>query len=130
MRFIKLLLILVLFVLGWMFFIQNTEMMQTKVALNFELFTIFKWQSAEVPYYAVVIVAFGVGMLFSLVSLLVDRIRLSCALMGRKRAERILQRQVEDLKAQVDKNTKIIDARATEVKELPTGSPAAGTAKA
>ena len=46
------------------------------------------------------------------------------ALVGRKRAVRNLEKQVSGLKAQVAKEAEIIEARSTEIKELPQAGPA------
>lgn len=126
MRFIKVLLLLVLFIFGLLFFVQNSEALSTHLKLQLDLYYGFKWAGQEIPFYFVVIAAFGVGMLFATALLFIDRIRLGCALVGRKRAVRTLEREVDRLRAQVAKEAKVIEAKSTEIKELPS---AAGAAK-
>jgi cell division protein FtsB len=126
MRFIKVLLLLALFLFGLLFFVQNSAALDTKLALQFDLYYGFKWEGQAIPFYFVVLAAFGIGMLFATALLFIDRIRLSCSLMSRKRAIRVLEKEVARLRAQVAKETKIIEAKSTEVKEL--AQPAAAKA--
>ena len=148
MRFVKVILLLALFVLGLLFFVQNSselgfvqsipaasadsgavQVAGKTLTLQFDLyFKDLKWQSAAVPLYIVVLAAFAVGMLFATALLFVDRIRVGCALMSRKRAVRILEKEVERLRAEVAKDTKTLDTKAKEVKELPVAQPAAAKA--
>ena len=44
MRFIKVLLLLVLFIFGPLFFVQNSAALDTKLALQFDLYYGFKWE--------------------------------------------------------------------------------------
>lgn len=120
MRFIKVLLLLVLFIFGLLFFVQNSEALSTNLKLQLDLHYGFKWAGQEVPFYFVVISAFGIGMLFATALLFIDRIRLGCALVGRKRAVRTLEREVDRLRTQVAKEAKIIEAKSTEIRELPS----------
>ena len=129
MRFVKVLLLLAVFIIGLLFFAQNgaelglVQDAQTPgkaLTLQFDLyFAGLKWQSAAIPLYIVILCAFGVGMLFATVLLFIDRIRLGCSLMGRKRAVRSLESEIERLRAELAKETKILSAKSAEVKELP-----------
>jgi cell division protein FtsB len=128
MRFIKVLLLLALFLFGLLFFVQNSAALDTKLALQFDLYYGFKWEGRAVPFYFVVLAAFGVGMFFATALLFIDRIRLSCSLMSRKRAMRVLEKEIERLRTQVAKETKIIEAKSSEVKN--PGQPGAAVANA
>jgi cell division protein FtsB len=119
MRFVKVLLLLVLFIFGLLFFVQNSAALAENLRLQFDLFYGFKWEGQEIPFYFVVLAAFGVGMLFATVLLFIDRIRLGCSLMGQKRAVRSLEKEVQRLRAEMAKETKVLSARSTEVRELP-----------
>lgn len=129
MRFLKVLLLLALFICGLLFFIQNGQElglvqdgqnMGKSLTLQLDLYLKeLKWQSSAVPLYAVILCTFGVGMLFATLLLLVDRIRLGCSLMGQRRAMRSLEREVERLRSELAKETKLIAAKSAEVKELP-----------
>jgi|GEM_PF-2494656 len=127
MRFIKVLLLLAVFVLGLLFFVQNSSELgfgqqgaeQAKtLTLHLDLyFSGLNWHSDAIPLYIVILAAFAVGMLFATTLLLVDRIRVGCALMSRKRAVRILEKEVERLRA--EKSVKAAESKASEGKELP-----------
>ena len=120
MRFIKVLLLLVLFIFGLLFFVQNSAALSSQLKLQLDLYYGFKWDGQEIPFYFVVIAAFGIGMLFATALLFVDRIRLGCALLGRKRTVRSLEKEVDRLRTQIAKEAKILEARSTEIKELPS----------
>ena len=136
MRFIKVLLLLAVFVLGLLFFVQNSSELgfvqqgaENAKTLTLQLdlyFSGLKWQSAAVPLYIVVLAAFAVGMIFATALLFIDRVRVGCALMSSRRAVRILEKEVERLRS--DKDGKTIDTKAGEIKELPPAG--AGTQKA
>ncbi|MDL2216391.1 lipopolysaccharide assembly protein LapA domain-containing protein [Desulfovibrio sp. OttesenSCG-928-M14] len=119
MRFVKVLLLLVLFIFGLLFFVQNSDALATNLRLQFDLYYGFKWEGQEIPFYFVVLAAFGLGMLFATLLLLIDRIRLGCSLMGRNRAVRSLEKEVERLRGELAKETRLLSAKSTEVKELP-----------
>jgi hypothetical protein len=130
MRFVKVLLLLAVFVLGLLFFAQNSSELgfvqqgaENAKTLTLQLDLYFKnlhWQTAAVPLYIVILAAFAVGMLFATALLLVDRIRVGCALMSRNRAVRILETEVERLRA--EKSGKPAEAKAGAEKELPAGT--------
>ena len=75
------------------------------------------WQTTAVPLYVVILASFAVGMLFATALLIIDRIRVGLALMGRNRAVRILEREVERLRAEKDGK-----AVAREGVALPAGT--------
>lgn len=110
MRFIKVLLLLVLFIFGLLFFVQNSETLAKPLGLQFDLYYGFKWTGQEVPFYFVILVAFGVGMFFATALLFIDRIRLGCQLMGRTRALRNLEKEVVRLRGDLAQEAKALDA--------------------
>ncbi|MDL2316691.1 DUF1049 domain-containing protein [Desulfovibrio sp. OttesenSCG-928-A18] len=122
MRFIKVLLLLVIFVFGVLFFVQNSAVLQTEMKLDLDLVYGYHWTVEKIPFYFVVLAAFALGMLFALGLLLIDRIRLGCALVGKSRSVRLLEKQVHTLQEQVAKEAKIIETRRSEMKELPVAS--------
>lgn len=137
MRFIKVLLLLAVFVLGLLFFVQNSSELgfvqqgaekANTLTLQLDLyFSNLKWQSAAIPLYIVILAAFATGMLFATALLLIDRIRIGCALMSRKRAVRILEKEVERLRAEKDCN--IIDAGEEDARKLPPAKVEGATAQ-
>lgn len=130
MRFIKVLLLLVLFIFGLLFFVQNSDALATGLKLKFNLYYGFAWEAEkEIPFYFVVLASFGVGMLFATGLLFIDRIRLSCNLMSEKRSVRSLKNEVERMRNSQAKEASVIAARTTEVKELPQKPVVAEAAK-
>lgn len=118
MRFIKVLLLLVLFIFGLLFFVQNSDSLATGLQLKFDLYYGFKWEGQEVPFYFVVLASFGLGMLFATLLLLIDRIRIGCSLMAKKREVRGLEREIQRLQDQLAKETSAT-LKSRQVKELP-----------
>jgi uncharacterized integral membrane protein len=110
MRFVKALLLLVVFVVGLLFLVQNSSELgfvqqgagpPKSLTLQLDLyFSDLKWQSAAVPLYVVIMGTFTVGMLFAIALLLIDRIRVGCALMSRNRTIRILEKELERLRGE------------------------------
>ncbi len=116
MRFVKVVLLLLMFFFGLLFFVQNGTALSTNLKLQFDLYYGLKWESLEVPFYFVVLIAFAVGMLFATCYLLIDRIRLSCANIGNKRTIRSLEKEVAQLRVDAAKD-------ATPLSEKPVNSP-------
>lgn len=126
MRFIKVLLLLVLFVFGLLFFVQNSAVLGSELKLQFDLYyNDLKWTSDGVPFYFVILAAFAVGMLFATCCLLIDRIRLGCALMSQKRALRNLENALARQGGAQSKDAVVLDATGSQVKELPQKGAAA-----
>ena len=129
MRFIKVLLLLVLFIFGLLFFVQNSGALATNLKLKFDLYYGLNWEGQEIPFYFVVLASFGVGMLFATCLLFIDRIRLGCSLMGQKRSVRNLEREVQRLRDSLAKETAVIVSKSAEIKELPQKPAAPDAAK-
>ncbi|MDR2123667.1 MAG: LapA family protein [Desulfovibrio sp.] len=121
MRFIKVLLLLVIFVAGLIFFVQNSAALGTDLQLKFDLYYKgLSWQGQAIPFYFVVLAAFALGMLFAVLMLFVDRLRLGCTLMGSRRAVRTLEKEVNRLRAEMAKEINAVPA-VTEAPE-PAGN--------
>lgn len=136
MRFVKVLLLLAVFVLGLLFFVQNSTELgfvqqdaQSAKTLTLQLdlyFSGLNWKSAAIPLYVVILAAFAVGMLFATTLLFIDRVRNSCALMSQKRSVRMLEKEVARLRS--EHGGKTIETKAEEVKQLPSNKGAGATA--
>jgi hypothetical protein len=128
MRFIKVLLLLVIFVAGLIFFVQNSAALGTDLQLKFDLYYKgLNWQGQAIPFYFVVLAAFGLGMLFAVLMLFIDRLRLGCALMGSKRSVRTLEKEVSRLRAELAKEAQEIK-EIKEIKEIPVAAEVAEAA--
>ena len=98
MRFIKFMFLFLFFVLGLLFLVQNSEALSTPLALKLNLFTpAAQWAADAVPFYFVVVAAFGLGMLFTGVLFLFSQTRLVFSLSRQKRRVKTLDKEVARL---------------------------------
>ena len=62
MRFIKVLLLIVVFTCGLLFFIQNSKELETALTLKFSLYYgDLSWTGKPLPFFVIVLAAFVVG---------------------------------------------------------------------
>lgn len=74
MRFVKVFALIVIFFISMLFFIQNNEVLSQ--AMSLELSVIFQtWRSVPLPMYFLILVAFAVGSLFTLLFFLADKLK-------------------------------------------------------
>ncbi len=76
MKFIKALVLLLLFLCGVVFFIQNSIFITYKIPLNFD-FLGTKWQSNPIPLYVYFLCSFALGAILTFLYLFVEKLRLS-----------------------------------------------------
>ncbi len=141
MRFIKFMFLFVFFVLGLLFFIQNAQPLSTPLTLKLNLFYSADakavegektsaelanekptWQARSVPFYFVVVAAFGIGMIFSGIFFFLSQTRLICSVVGRGRRIKILDAEVKRLQAAQEKQ-KADAAKMIETTSAPAGNP-------
>ncbi|OGR36099.1 MAG: hypothetical protein A2051_08695 [Desulfovibrionales bacterium GWA2_65_9] len=84
MRYLKAIMLALLFVVSMLFFVQNNAPLSTSIQLEFKLITL-NLISVPLPLYLFVLAAFLLGVVFSLGFLLVDRIRLGLELKALRR---------------------------------------------
>lgn len=90
MRYLKAIMLALLFVVSMLFFVQNNGPLSTNLQLEFNLITLHL-VSVPLPLYLFVLMAFLLGVVFSLGFLLVDRIRLSLELKSLRRQHAALE---------------------------------------
>ncbi len=83
MRYIKVLLLVILFFLVMMFFVQNQSAFSQAVALKLDLLFLPPVESAPLPFYTLLIICFVLGALCILAMLMWDRVSLSAKLTKR-----------------------------------------------
>lgn len=106
MRFLKALLLLLVFFVGLLFFVQNSEVLGYKMSLVFDLYVGgLRWNTPEVPFFFLVIVAFAVGMLLGIVLMFLDRVRVSGELRKARKDARSAEKALNDMKAKVSEAT-------------------------
>ncbi|MFO7716969.1 MAG: LapA family protein [Thermodesulfobacteriota bacterium] len=97
MRYLKLFAFIIFFVLAMIFFVQNTEPLSSTLELKFDLFQ-WSWLSNPLPFYVVVLIAFAVGAVLSLLYFLVEKMRLSGEVKKHKNQVRSLEKELNSLR--------------------------------
>ncbi len=107
MRYIKVLVVILIFFLSMVFFFQNQAVLSTEMVLNLNLFFIPPMSSISLPFYFLVLAAFLLGAIVSMLALMWDKIQLSTKFMKSTWRVRALEKEVEKLKvAQGPQNPK------------------------
>ena len=109
MRYVKVLLLAVVFFLSLVFFFQNQAYLSQQLVLTLNLFFIPPMSSIPLPFYFLVVAAFALGALFTLCFLVWDKVNLSARLLKHKWQISSLEREVEKLRKKLGSET----ARAT-----------------
>ncbi len=104
MRYIKVLLLVCVFFLVMMFFVQNQASFADPVILRADLFFLPPMESIPIPLYALMLMCFGVGALIVLLMLVWDRITLTGKLSNARRRSIALQKKVEKLTESLQKS--------------------------
>ncbi|MFP4213733.1 MAG: lipopolysaccharide assembly LapA domain-containing protein [Desulfohalobiaceae bacterium] len=97
MRYFKVLLIVALFFVCMVFFVQNTGVLVSKLRIKFELFGL-DWISDAVPIYIFILLAFVVGALVTMLYLLLERIRQGREIKYYRQQIRKLQEEINSLR--------------------------------
>lgn len=124
MRFIKVLLLIVVFTCGLLFFIQNSKELETALTLKFSLYYgDLSWTGKPLPFFVIVLAAFVVGAVLSALYLLLDRVRMGCNLLKYKNDLRAREKEIARLRAVAEKNAPIEVQSSALKKELPQAEP-------
>ena len=132
-RTIKVILIILVFFLGLLFFIQNNEVLSHKFTLTIDLYgTPLKWTSAtEVPYYYPILIAFATGALLAAAYFFMDYTRFVYRYLDTarklRRVTKTSDKEITRLQAQVKALT---DEAEKNKKQLPAGDSAEQQAEA
>ncbi|WP_045211281.1 LapA family protein [Desulfonatronovibrio magnus] len=97
MKYLRVIALILLFFFSMLFFVQNHELLSTTVRLHLELFGA-EFESREIPYYLIVLLAFVAGGFISLVYLLAEKLRLSSELKKGKAQIKDLEEEVNSLR--------------------------------
>ncbi len=98
MRYIKVLLLVLVFFLCMVFFFQNQEVLSKEMVLKLHLFFTPPMASIPLPLYFLVLAAFLVGALLAILMLAWDKMHLSARLMKATWRVRALEKEAEQLK--------------------------------
>lgn len=94
MRYIKVLLLVILFFLVMMFFVQNQGAFSQAVPLKLDLLFLPPVECAPLPFYTMLIICFVLGALCILAMLMWDRLSLSAKLTMANMRVRSLEKEV------------------------------------
>ncbi len=97
MRYLRVAALILLFFFSMLFFVQNHELLSTTVRLTLQIFGL-EFQSREIPYYLIVLLAFVAGGFISLAYLLAEKIRLSHEIKRSKSKIKDLEEEVNSLR--------------------------------
>ena len=97
MRYVKALLVILLFVFGLTFFLQNSEIFTATLSVRFE---ILDWggRFEPIPMYVFLLLAFLVGGLISFLYLAADKIKLHRELRSKKSRISSLEKELSSLR--------------------------------
>ena len=119
MRYIKVLLLVILFFLVMMFFVQNQSAFSQAVALKLDLLFLPPVESAPLPFYTLLIICFVLGALCILAMLMWDRVSLSAKLTMANMRARGFEKDV----AKALKTNEALQKKLTPPKPRPSSSP-------
>lgn len=105
MRYIKVFLLVLLFFVIMMLFVQNQASFSDSVTLTFDTMFGPTFKSMPLPRYALLLMSFALGAVVVLSMLLWDRLSLSSRLGAARRRGNSLQKQLDKANAQIEKLT-------------------------
>ncbi len=105
MRYIKVFLLVLLFFVIMMLFVQNQASFSDAVTLKFDPMFAPAMQSIPLPRYALLLMCFAMGALVVLAMLMWDRLTLTSRLGAARRRGNSLQKQLDKANAQIEKLT-------------------------
>jgi len=99
MRYIKVLLLVLIFFVSMLFFFQNQEALGKEMALKLHLFFLPPMKPVPLPTYFVLLAGFLLGALFAIAFLLWDKFSISAKLMKAQWRVRTLEKEVAQYEA-------------------------------
>ena len=105
MRYINVFLLVLLFFVIMMLFVQNQASFSDAVTLKFDPMFAPAMQSIPLPRYALLLMCFAMGALVVLAMLMWDRLTLTSRLGAARRRGNSLQKQLDKANAQIEKLT-------------------------
>lgn len=99
MRYIKVLLLVLVFFLSMIFFFQNQEALSKEMVLKLNLFFTPPMASIPLPFYFLVLASFLLGSFVAFIALVWDKMHLSARHMKATWRVRTLEKEVTALKA-------------------------------
>ena len=129
MRYVKVLLLAILFFLALVFFFQNQNALSQNLVLTLNLFFLPPMASIPLPFYFLIVAAFFVGAVLALAFLVWDKVNLSARLMKSKWRVSSLEREMEKLRKQLGAETSRISFLRMTQSTTPNADKSAGENK-
>lgn len=99
MRFIKTFLLLVILIGMALFFLQNSAVLEQEFVFNFRVYVgDYGWNSPPVPFFFVVLMAFGLGGLTAIIMLGLGRFKFGSRIRKDKKRIKTLEKEVQALR--------------------------------
>ena len=118
MRYIKVLLLVILFFLVMMFFVQNQGAFSQAVPLKLDLLFVPPVESAPMPFYTLLIICFVLGALCILAMLMWDRVSLSAKLTVANMRVRSLEKELAKAAKSTEAVQKKLEASEAKAAQL------------
>lgn len=99
MRYIKVVLLFIIFFFFAIFVVQNHAGLGQNVSFRLDLFVIPPWESIPLPFYVVLLITLLLGAFICVFFLATDRIKISFALHKAQKRINILEQEVASLRA-------------------------------
>lgn len=122
MRFIKAVIILILFMMGLLFLTQNQEALSTPLVLKYDLYIDgLAWPTPEmlaqgnapsVPFYFVILLSMAAGVLLSTLFFFLDKMRHYVDKVRSRRTIKVLSNEVKRLNNAIEKKDALIATTA------------------
>ncbi len=116
MRYVKALVIVFLFFMAMMFFVQNQNSFSGTVTLKLDLLFFPPMESIPLPLYSVMLCCFGIGALLVLAMLMWDRMAISTRLMNARRKASGFEKKIVKLEAELANINEKHEAEIVKVK--------------
>jgi hypothetical protein len=121
MRYLKVFLLVLFFLLVMMFFVQNQASFADPVVLRFDVFFLPPVESVPLPLYSIMLVCFALGALTVLLMLILDRMTIMYRLSSIKKEKKTLGKKLEALQADLDKTEEAYKAAEARLQSGPAG---------
>ncbi len=105
MRYIKVFLLVLIFFIVMMFFVQNQASFADPVVLTLDLLVIEPIQTIPLPLYSVMLICFALGAFIVLLMLMWDRVTLSSRVMAARRRANAFEKKLNKVETELNSLT-------------------------
>ncbi|MDE5681882.1 MAG: lipopolysaccharide assembly protein LapA domain-containing protein [Mailhella sp.] len=102
MRYLKVFLLVLIFFIVMMFFVQNQASFADPVVLKLDLLLIEPIETIPLPLYSVMLICFALGAFIVLLMLMWDRVTLSSRAMSARRRANVLEKKLSKVESELN----------------------------